>query len=113
MTGNSYIDLLIKVFNFLILFFAFFVMLSYIALAIISAVHLKAYLKKNRFVNYNALLALDSAPWVSLIAPAYNEGKTIEENVKSLLSINYNNFDVISLLSRGSIILLLIKRSLS
>lgn len=95
MTGNHILDILISVFNFMILFFAIFVMLSYLVLAIISAVHLKAYLKKNRFVNYNALLALESAPRVSLIAPAYNEAKTIEENVRSLLSINYNNFDVI------------------
>lgn len=95
MTGNSTLDVLVTVFNFLILFFAVFVMLSYIILAILSAIHLKAYLRMNRFVNYNALLALYSAPRVSLIAPAYNEGKTIEENVKSLLSINYNNFEVI------------------
>ena len=93
--GNHTLDLLITVFNFLILIFSGFIMISYITLAIISSIHLKAYLKKNRFVNYNALLALDSAPRVSLIAPAYNEGKTIEENVRSLLSINYNNYDVI------------------
>lgn len=95
MTGNYLLDTFITAFNFLILAFAGFVMVSYITLAIISAIHLKAYLKENRFVNYNALLALEAAPKVSLIAPAYNEGKTIEENVKSLLSINYNNFDVI------------------
>lgn len=95
MTGNDSLDLFITVFNLLILSFAGFIMVSYIVLAIISSIHLKAYLKNNRFVNYNALLALDSAPRVSLIAPAYNEGKTIEENVRSLLSINYNNFDVI------------------
>lgn len=95
MNVHEFFNILIEAFNFLILSFALFVMLSYIVLAIISAVHLKAYLKMNRFVNYKALLALDNAPSVSLIAPAYNEGKTIEENVKSLLSINYNNFDVI------------------
>lgn len=95
MNGKIFLEILIEVFNLLILVFAVFVMFSYIALAVISAIHLKAYLKINRFVNYKALLALDSAPRVSLIAPAYNEGKTIEENVKSLLSINYNNFDVI------------------
>lgn len=95
MNGKIFLEILIEVFNLLILVFAVFVMFSYIALAVISAIHLRAYLKINRFVNYKALLALDSAPRVSLIAPAYNEGKTIEENVKSLLSINYNNFDVI------------------
>ncbi|WP_240793886.1 glycosyltransferase family 2 protein [Antarcticibacterium arcticum] len=92
--ANS-IDIFIQIFNYLIIFFAVFVMISYIILAIISGVSLKAYLKKNRFVNYNALLSLESAPRVSLIAPAYNEGKTIQENVRSLLAINYNNFDVI------------------
>ncbi|NJW53050.1 glycosyltransferase family 2 protein [Salinimicrobium oceani] len=95
MTGNNFLDLFILVFNYLILIFAVTVMLSYIVLAIISGFSLKAYLRQNRFVNYNTLLALETAPRVSLIAPAYNEGRTIVENVKSLLAINYNNFDVI------------------
>ncbi len=85
----------ISIFNHFILLFAVSVMLSYVILAIISAFALKGYLRRNRFVNYNALLTLNDAPRVSLIAPAYNEGKTIRENVHSLLSINYNNFDVI------------------
>lgn len=95
MTGIDWLDAFIIVFNYLILFFAVFVMLSYLVLALISARGLTSYLRRNRFVNYNALLSLESAPRVSLIAPAYNEGKTIKENVRSLLSINYNNFDVI------------------
>ncbi len=95
MTGIEILDIFIDIFNYLILFFSGLVMLSYIVLAAISGFSLKAYLQKNRFINYNALLALESAPWVSLIAPAYNEGKTIVENVRSLLAINYNNFDVI------------------
>lgn len=95
MTGNNWLDIGIHVFNYLILGFAFSVMLSYVILALISAFALKSYHKQNRFVNYNALLALTDAPSVSLIAPAYNEGLTIKENVNSLLSINYNNFEVI------------------
>lgn len=95
MTGIESLDLFISIFNYLILIFAVFVMFSYLILAAISGFSLKAYLKRNRFVNYNALLTLESAPRVSLIAPAYNEARTIEENVKSLLSINYNNFNVI------------------
>ncbi len=95
MTGIEALDIAILVFNYLILFFAAFVMLSYVILAILSVTALKRYMLQNRFVNYNALLFMESAPAVSLIAPAYNEGMTIEENVRSLLSINYNNFDVI------------------
>ena len=95
MTGSEFLDTAILVFNYLILLFAVFVMSSYVILAIISGFSLKVYLRQNRFVNYKALLSLDSAPSVSLVAPAYNEARTIVENVKSLLAINYNNFDVI------------------
>ncbi|WP_202616020.1 glycosyltransferase family 2 protein [Edaphocola flava] len=82
-------------FNAVIMIFAVTVMSSYIILAAISTSALKEYFRRNRFVRYNSLLALPDAPSISLIAPAYNEGKTIQENVHSLLSINYNNFNVI------------------
>jgi poly-beta-1,6-N-acetyl-D-glucosamine synthase len=95
MTGIYWLDSGIHMFNYFILVFAITVMFSYVILALISAFALRGYYQKNRFINYSALLALPDTPRVSLIAPAYNEGKTIEENVKSLLSINYNNFDVI------------------
>lgn len=95
MTGIAWLDTAITAFNYFILFFAVSVMVSYLTLAIISAIALKSYLRRNRFVNYQALLSLPDAPRISLIAPAYNEGKTIQENVQSLLSIAYNNFDVI------------------
>ena len=95
MTGFNEIDLGIEIFNYFILFFAISVMGSYVILAIISAIGLKKYLKHNRYVNYDSLLFLKDAPKVSLLAPAYNEGRTIEENVKSLLGIKYNNFEVI------------------
>ncbi|MBN9284907.1 MAG: glycosyltransferase [Flavobacterium sp.] len=70
-------------------------MSSYLILAYLSAKELRGYLKKNSFVDYNVLLTSEFAPKLSLIAPAYNEGFTIEENVKSLLSLNYNNYQVI------------------
>lgn len=95
MTSISWLNTGIHAFNYFILVFAVLVMVSYLILAIISAFSLKSYLKKNRYLNYGALLALPNIPKVSLIAPAYNEGNTIKENVQSLLSINYNNFDVI------------------
>lgn len=95
MTGIDWVDSGIYIFNYVILAFAVSVMLSYIILAVISATALKSYHKKNRFVNYNALLSLKGAPWISIVAPAYNEGVVIIESINSLLSINYNNFEVI------------------
>lgn len=70
-------------------------MLGYVFLAIVSGISLKEYFKQNRFVRHKNLLSVSTAPGISLIAPAYNEGFTIEENVRSLLSIDYTNFNVI------------------
>ncbi len=95
MTNIDGLDLLILLFNYLILGFAVSVMVSYTILAIVSSVSLKAYLKRNRFIRYDVLLSLNDTPAISLIAPAYNEERTIKENILSLLSINYTNFDVI------------------
>jgi len=95
MTGIGWIDTGVVIFNYFILLFALSMILSYLILAFISATSLIKHLKKNRFVNYSILLSLPDCPKISLIAPAYNEGMTIKENVLSLLAIQYNNFDVI------------------
>ncbi|MFD1605563.1 glycosyltransferase family 2 protein [Flavobacterium artemisiae] len=79
----------------LILGYAILIMSSYLVLAYLSTKELRSYLKKNSFVDYEVLLTSEFAPKLSLIAPAYNEGFTIEENVKSLLSLNYNNYQAI------------------
>jgi len=80
---------------FLIFLYAVAVMSSYLFLAYLSYKELQSYLKRNGFINYDVLLSCRFAPELTLIAPAYNEGMTIEENVKSLLSLNYNNYKVI------------------
>lgn len=85
----------IDVYLYLILGYAILIMSSYLILAYLSMKELRSYLKKNSFVDYEVLLTSEFAPKLSLIAPAYNEGFTIEENVKSLLSLNYNNYQVI------------------
>lgn len=61
----------------------------------ISAREILFYLKKNSFVDYKSILSSSITPSISLLAPAYNEGKTIVENVRSLLSLHYGNYEVI------------------
>jgi biofilm PGA synthesis N-glycosyltransferase PgaC len=75
--------------------YALLILSSYVFLSYLSTRELKDYLKKNSFVNYDILLSSEYAPQMSLIAPAYNEGMTIEENVESLLSLNYSNYEII------------------
>ncbi|MDD3876230.1 MAG: glycosyltransferase [Bacteroidales bacterium] len=77
------------------------IMLSYIVLAFLSASALIRYKKRNSFVDYSALLKSPICPSISILAPAYNESKTIIENVHSLLSLNYTAFEVV-LVNDGS-----------
>lgn len=78
-----------------IFYYALFVYLSYIFLAILSAYEMRFYKRKNSFVNYNRILSSPFSPSISIIAPAYNEAATIVDNIRSLMSLYYNNFEVI------------------
>lgn len=53
------------------------------------------YKKENTFTDYSIISANPNAPAFSLIAPAYNEGLTIVDNVRSLLSLYYHNLEII------------------
>jgi poly-beta-1,6-N-acetyl-D-glucosamine synthase len=68
---------------------------SYILLAIISAITLRSYLRKNSYVDYNSIILAPVTPSISVIAPAHNEEITIVDNIRALLSLYYNNFEVI------------------
>jgi len=74
---------------------------SYLILGIFSAIALSKHLRKNSYVNYNSLVLSPLSPKISIIAPAFNESKTIIDNVRTLLSLYYNNFEVI-LVNDGS-----------
>ena len=90
---------IIRILNYLIqngiFLFAIVIFLSYFLKAIISGFEMTRYIRKNSFVDYSAIISSPYAPPVTILAPAYNEGKTIIENIRSLLSIHYNDFDVV------------------
>jgi cellulose synthase/poly-beta-1,6-N-acetylglucosamine synthase-like glycosyltransferase len=74
---------------------------SYLMLGIASAIALRKYLRKNSFVNFNSLVLSPLSPKITIIAPAYNESRSIIDNVRTLLSLYYNNFEVV-LVNDGS-----------
>lgn len=90
-TENILLDLI----QYLFFIFSATAIVSYIILAIISVIETKAYMKKNSLVNYSEILSSSNSPSISIIAPAYNESLNIIENVRSLLSNHYVNYDVI------------------
>lgn len=92
MTG---LDYLLLFFNGGIFIYAVFITMSYVLLGVFSAKEMIAYLRKNSFVDYRKILTSPFAPSLSILAPAYNEARTIVENVKSLMALHYGNFEVI------------------
>jgi len=74
---------------------------SYALLAVLGKIAIKNHYKKSTLVNKQAIKAGKDLPSVTLIAPAYNEGKTIITNVYSLLSIQYANYKL-TIINDGS-----------
>ena len=88
-------QILYDVFTYGILCYSVLLISFYIFIGIISIGETRRYLNKAGFTNYNVLASSEHAPSLTIIAPAYNEGATIVENVKSLLNIFYNNYEVV------------------
>jgi len=78
-----------------IFYLTLFLFGSYLLLGVFSAIALRKYLRKNSYINYNSLVLSPLSPKISIIAPAYNESKTIIDNIRTLLSLYYNNFEVV------------------
>jgi len=93
---------LIRYWNIIVLVYFIFINLVYLILILISFFSIKQYLKKSRTIDIKKMFHYASfLKPISVLAPAYNEEKTVVENVKSLLGLNYPNFEII-LINDGS-----------
>ncbi len=79
----------------IVLTFSVFLSVSYLLFSVLSYVFIKRHMERHKVSQYDDLLRSNFAPSVSLIAPAYNEGTTIVDNIRSMLSLEYNNYEVI------------------
>ena len=86
---------LLDLINSFYLVYAFLLFLIYFLTAVLSVSGLKSYISKNKYVDYKSMLSFHKLPSVSIIAPAYNEEETIVENIKCLLAVQYQNFEII------------------
>jgi len=66
----------------------------YFLLILCAIIAIQKNKKRSLFLNENDIKGAIDLPSVSLIAPAYNEGKTIIINVYSLLSIQYPYYEL-------------------
>ncbi|MDB5122498.1 MAG: glycosyl transferase family 2 [Mucilaginibacter sp.] len=77
------------------LLYSALLLICYVAISILSIAEIRNYRHKNSFTDYRVLASSTELPSMSILAPAYNEGETIVENVRSLLSLHYNHLEVI------------------
>lgn len=89
------IDNFINDYEYFIFFYASIMILSYLVLGTLSIINLIRYKSYNSDKDDDVLMKSPLTPGVSVIAPAYNEEKTIVVNVKSLLTLQYPLFEVV------------------
>jgi peptidoglycan-N-acetylglucosamine deacetylase len=82
-------------FNFILVFYSIAVNFVYIALMLLSYQNVKIQAKYWNFKSVSMLYRKNMIPSVSIIAPAYNEELTIIESAKSLLNLNYPDYELI------------------
>ena len=86
---------IIYILNYVILIYVFLLMTTYLILAFTSYKKLKEYYRYIEFHDEEKIFELRNHVPISIIAPAYNEGTGIVDSVKSLLQLEYPEFQII------------------
>ncbi|ADF52621.1 MAG: glycosyltransferase family 2 protein [Zunongwangia sp.] len=89
------LDDIANIASWLFLVYGILICLGYLFSAIFSIFEIRDYKRSNNYKDEIALLQASELPPVSILAPAYNEGLNIVENVRSLLTINYPSFEIV------------------
>jgi len=85
---------IVEVLNWVIFVYAVSIMTSYFILSIYSAWAIGEHFNHNNTANFENILRSPLAPKIAVIAPAYNESISIVDNIRSLLSLHYNNYEI-------------------
>ncbi|MDG6224613.1 MAG: glycosyltransferase [Candidatus Thermoplasmatota archaeon] len=89
-----YLELVLFVFNLMILFYFLCLNLYYIFLSALSTIQLINF-RKRRMSRHRNVKGSPILPSVSILSPAYNEEVTIVESVNSLLKVDYPKLEII------------------
>jgi len=87
-------NVLLEYINIVFMMFTITLFIIFSTMGYLSTRNSIHYRKKNSFGNLSKIMASPLAPSITIIAPAYNEGLTIVENIRSLLSLRYVNYEV-------------------
>ncbi len=90
------LDWIAEFFNYFIMIYSGMLISSYIGMVLLAVRR-----HKNHYTYHNEKYTIDElrnspyTPGISIVAPAYNEEKTVITNVNSLLSLEYPDYEVI------------------
>ena len=85
----------ITYYNYLIFYYFIVIITIYIILNVLSFATLYKYTRKVKFVELKNVFRLHNYKPITVIVPAYNEENCIVENVKSLLQLEYPDYQLI------------------
>ena len=89
-------DTIFDFFNYFVIFYSAILISSYVTMVLMALrQHVKHNVYHNELHTIRLLRHSPYAPGISIVAPAFNEEKTIITNVKSLLSLEYPDYEVV------------------
>ena len=89
------INIFILDYNYYFLFYSIALNMIYLCLLLLSNINAKRQLKLWNIKNISLLFKKRMLPSISIIAPAFNEEKTIIESSNSLLNLKYPDYELI------------------
>ena len=92
---QTFLQYFTSVIDNLILVYSVAITGSYLLLGMIAAYFLRQYIKGARATDYHKIINSPLAPEISIIAPCYNEALSIVANIRAMLNLHYNNYEVI------------------
>ncbi|MGE4273912.1 MAG: glycosyltransferase [Desulfitobacterium sp.] len=81
--------------NYYLAFYSIAINLIYLGLLVLSFLYAKRQYKRWKIKNKSLLFKKKMLPSISIVAPAYNEEKTIIESANSLLNLKYPDYELI------------------
>jgi poly-beta-1,6-N-acetyl-D-glucosamine synthase len=98
-TINWFLDnvpfLFVQFIEVFIFIYGVIILSAYVITSFYSSAEIVTYIRETDKADFDGLLSSPFAPSIAIVAPAYNEVLSIVDNIRSLLSMRYANFDLI------------------
>lgn len=89
------IDAAILAFNRWVIYYFILLNAVYVVLFLVSLREVIRFVRRTFFSDYEQILRSEMTWPISVVVPAYNEARTVIDTVRSLLAVNYGQFEVV------------------